>query len=347
MSMVDWDTATAVGRRFVPPGPAVTAAEAEEVVESLTAAAAAAVIPVRQTTRLVADPGTHRTVVVDRPAWIESNIAGMRLLTSSLERRVDERRDPNSFSATAGGKATALQLGGMLSWVATKVLGQYEAITGPGNPGRLLLVAPNIVATEQQLDVPHDDFRMWVCLHEETHRVQFGAVPWLEDHFTAEVDTFLAGVELSNADALRRVAAIAAAVFGVLRGGSGVSIIDAAQTPAQRQVFERMTAFMSLLEGHADYVMDAVGPEIVPSLPVIRSRFDQRRENPGAGDGLLRRLMGMDAKLRQYTEGRAFVSGVVDREGIEGFNQVWAGPQNLPTTAEIADPGAWVDRVLS
>ena len=124
-------------------------------------------------------------------------------------------------------------------------------------------------------------------------------------------------------------------------------MIEAAQTPAPRQGFERMTAFMSLLEGHADYVMDAVGPEIVPSLPVIRSRFDQRRENPGAGDGLLRRLMGMDAKLRQYTEGRAFVSGVVDREGIEGFNQVWAGPQNLPTTAEIADPGAWVDRVLS
>lgn len=347
MSMVDWDTAASVGRRFVPPGPEVTPGEATEVVESLTTAAAAAVAPVRRTTGLIADPGTHRTVVVDRAAWIESNVAGMRLLTRSLEQRVDAKRDPNSFAATAGGKATALQLGGMLSWVATKVLGQYEAITAPGDPGRLLLVAPNILATERQLDVPRQDFRMWVCLHEETHRVQFGAVPWLEDHFTAEIDTFLAGVELSNADAMRRVGAIVVAVFNVLRGGSGASIIDAAQTPAQREVFERMTAFMSLLEGHADYVMDAVGPEVVPSLGVIRSRFDQRRENPGAGDGLLRRLMGMDAKLRQYTEGRGFVSGVIDRVGLEGFNQVWTGPHTLPTTAEIADPAAWVRRVVA
>jgi hypothetical protein len=158
------------------------------------------------------------------------------------------------------------------------VLGQYEAFTVAG-PGRLLLVAPNIVAAERHLDVEPRDFRLWVCLHEETHRVQFGAVPWLTDHFTSQIDEFLAGVELTNAEALRRFGAIAAAVFQVLRGASGASIIDAAQTDAQRAVFERMTAFMSLLEGHADYVMDAVGPEVVPSLDQIRARFDDRRQN--------------------------------------------------------------------
>ena len=225
-------------------------------------------------------------------------------------------------------------------------MGQYEAITPPGEPGRLLLVAPNIVATERQLDVPAADFRMWVCLHEETHRVQFGSVPWLTDHFMAEIDSFLAGVELTNAEALKRFGAIGVAVFQVLRGASGSSIIDAAQTEPQREVFERMTAFMSLLEGHADYVMDAAGPEVVPSLDRIRSRFDDRRQNPSAADGLLRRLMGMDAKLKQYTDGRRFVSGVVDRVGIAGFNHVWTNPRTLPTTAEIADPGAWVDRVI-
>ncbi|MFN8126175.1 MAG: zinc-dependent metalloprotease [Candidatus Nanopelagicales bacterium] len=346
MAMVDWDSAAAVGRRLVPPGPDVSAAEAGEAVESLTAAAAAAVSPVRATTGLTADPALNRTIVVDRPAWIDSNVTGMRLLTRSLEQRMDQRRDPNSLSATAGGKVSAAQLGAMLSWVATKVLGQYEAITPAGQPGRLLLVAPNIVAAERQLDVPPADFRMWVCLHEETHRVQFGATDWLEGHFRAEVDTFLSGVELGNAEALRRLAAVAGAVVQVLRGASGASIVDAAQTPAQREVFERLTAFMSLLEGHADYVMDAVGPEVVPSLDRIRERFDARRQNPGAGDGLLRRLMGMDAKLRQYTDGRRFVTGVMERVGIEGFNQVWTSPRTLPTTAEIAEPQLWVTRVV-
>lgn len=345
MALIDWDLATSVGRRMVAAGPDVTPAEAAAAVAELTAAAAAAEGPVREATGMVADPARHATVVVDRPTWIAANVAGMQRLTLTLERQAAQRRDPGSFAATAGGKATAVQVGAMLSWVATKVLGQFEAVPPPGQSGRLLLVAPNIVATERQLGVPSRDFRMWVCLHEETHRVQFGSVPWLEDYFTAEIDTFLAGVDLGNAEALRRVGAVALAVVQVLRGASGASIIDAAQNDAQREVFRRLTAFMSLLEGHADYVMDAVGPQVVPALDVIRSRFDERRENPGAGDGLLRRLLGMDAKLRQYTEGRAFVSGVIDRVGVAGFNEVWTSPQTLPTLAEIADPGAWVARV--
>lgn len=341
MAMVDWDAAVSTGRRLAPPGPEVSAAAAAEAVASLTAAAAAAVEPVRATTGMVADPSDHRTVIVDRGAWIESNVAGMRVITESLETRMDT----DSVMSGIGSKASGLQIGAMLSWVATKVLGQYEAITAPGEPGRLLLVAPNIVSAERQLEVPAQDFRMWVCLHEETHRVQFGAVPWLQDHFRAEIDTFLAAVELSNVEALKRVGAVTMAVFQVLRGASGASIIDAAQSPAQREVFERMTAFMSLLEGHADFVMDAVGPEVVPSLDRIRSRFDDRRRNPGATDGLLRRLMGMDAKLKQYTDGRRFVAGVVDQVGMAGFNAVWTSAATLPTTAEIADPAAWVERV--
>jgi coenzyme F420 biosynthesis associated uncharacterized protein len=346
MAMVDWDAAATVGRKLAPPGPSVPAKEAAEVVRSLQALAGEAVGHVRDTTQMRSDAETHRTVVVDRGAWIESNVTGLRVTVSSLERRVDEKRPPDNIIAVTGQKASALQIGGMLSWISTKVLGQYEAITPPGRPGRLLLVAPNIVATERQLDVPARDFRMWVCLHEETHRVQFGAVPWLADHFRAEIDTFLAGVELSNAEALKRMGAILVAVFKVLRGAPGASILDAAQTDAQRDVFERLTAMMSLLEGHADYVMDAVGPQVVPSLARIRERFDARRANPGTADGLMRRLLGLDAKLAQYTEGRAFVSGVVDLVGVDGFNQVWRSPATLPTRDEIGEPRRWVDRVV-
>ncbi len=346
MSAVDWELASSLGRRFVKPGPEVSSVEAQEVVADLNRSAAAAVEPVRRTTGLVADQADHRTIVVDRAAWIDSNVTGMRLITAALERHLDDRRDPHSAMALAGSKATAVQVGTMLSWVATKVLGQFEAVTPPGEPGRLLLVAPNIVATERRLEIPSADFRMWVCLHEETHRVQFGAVPWLEGYFTAEIDTFLAGVDLGTAETLRRAGAVAAAVFHVLRGASGASILDAAQSEQQREVFARLTAFMSLLEGHADYVMDAVGPEVVPTLDLIRERFDAQRNEPGAMDGLLRRLMGMDAKLKQYSDGRRFVAGVVDEVGMAGFNRVWESPAHLPTVAEIGTPGAWVRRVV-
>jgi coenzyme F420 biosynthesis associated uncharacterized protein len=344
MAMVDWDSAAAFGARLAPAGPDVSAAEAADAVAELAQVATEAVAPVRQTTGLHSDESRHRTVIVDREAWIRSNITGMQLVLESLERRVEAKR-PDSRISSISAKASAVQVGGTLAWVSTKVLGQYEALTGPGQPGRLLLVAPNIVSTERLLDVPARDFRMWVALHEETHRVQFGANPWLEDHFKAEIDTFLAGMELTNSEAFKRLGAILMAAARVLGGSPDASLIDAAQTEAQKDVFNRLTAFMSLLEGHADYVMDAVGPQVVPSLDQIRTRFDHRRQNPSAGDGLLRRLMGMDAKLRQYTEGRAFVAGVVDRVGMAGFNRVWTSPQTLPTQSEIADPGSWVARV--
>lgn len=345
MAMIDWDAAAGLGTRLVSEGPEVSAEEAKSTVADLVSCAAAAVDPVREATGLVSDPTEHRTEVVDRPEWIRSNINGFKLLLEPLESRMAAQGRGESPVSSIGGKASAIQVGGALSWIATKVLGQYEAVTPPGQPGRLMLVAPNIVAAERKLDVDPHDFRMWVCLHEETHRVQFGAVSWLADHFKGEVDTFLSGVELDNSESLKRVGAVLIALVKVLAGASGASIIDAAQSPAQREVFDRLTALMSLLEGHAEYVMDTAAPAAIPSLDQIRTRFDQRRSNPGAIDGLLRRLMGMDVKLEQYTAGRAFVATVVDEVGIDGFNKIWTSPNTLPTREEIARPLQWCERV--
>lgn len=344
MAMVDWHAAEDIGVRLVPAGPQISSLEANEAVADLQSAATASVEPVREATGLFADTVTHRAVVVDRSEWIRSNVVGMRELLSPLEARVGEQQGPSWVTGSAG-RVAAIELGAALSWVATKVLGQYEAVVPQGQRNRLLLVAPNIVSVERELDVPPQDFRMWVALHEETHRVQFGAVPWLEAHFRSEVEVFLSEVETSNTQALKRLGAVVSAVVRVLGGAPGATIIDALQTPRQREVFLRLTALMSLLEGHADYVMDSVGPEIVPSLPQIRSRFDVRRRSPGARDGLMRRLLGMDAKLKQYTDGRKFVAHVVDAVGMNGFNQVWQSPESLPSSTEIEQPALWVDRI--
>lgn len=345
MEMIDWDTATGIGTRLVPEGPQISAEIALSTVIDLTNCAAAAVDPVRQATGMVADPAEHRTEVVDRPEWIRSNLSSFRLLLEPLEERMAAHGRVATPVATIGSKAAAVEVGAALSWIATKVLGQYEAVTPPGQPGRLMLVAPNILAAERQLQVDPHDFRMWVCLHEETHRVQFGAVPWLADHFKGEVDNYLAGVDLDTAESVKRIGAVLMAVVKVLAGASGASIIDAAQSPAQREVFDRLTALMSLLEGHAEYVMDTAAPAAIPSLDQIRSRFDKRRSNPGAVDGLVRRLLGMDMKMEQYTSGRVFVAEVVDQVGLDGFNKVWTSPNTLPTRAEITSPLQWCERV--
>lgn len=332
---VDWALAAATGARLASSGPRDSRADVEAAVRQLRRASERAVMPVAEVTGMEAPFEAHRSVVVGRREWVRANVEQMRVATEPVSEVLGG--DGNRVVRAVGSRTTALQMGAVLAWLSAKVLGQYEAF---GGQGRLMLVAPNIVQAERQLDVPPTDFRLWVCLHEETHRVQFGAVPWLSAYFTDEVHAYLRAVDTDAGSAIGRVVS---AMRRRTRDSGG--LIDLIQTEEQREILDRLTALMSLLEGHADVVMDAVGPRVVPSVDVIRARFDQRRQQAGTLDGALRRLLGLDAKLRQYVEGAAFVRAVVDTVGMAGFNAVWSGPEALPRATEIGDPQSWVRRV--
>jgi coenzyme F420 biosynthesis associated uncharacterized protein len=236
---------------------------------------------------------------------------------------------------------TGAEVGGILAWMSTKVLGQYDL--APDSTPRLLLVAPNIMTVERDLKVDPSDFRLWVCLHEETHRIQFTAVPWLRQHIldaARDVGTRL----VPEPDQMsQRVQEILAALPGVIRGETDITQVLA--TPEQRAKLAEVTAVMSLLEGHADVIMDDVGPSVIPTVATIRAKFQERRKGSGSVDRILRRLLGMDAKMAQYRDGAKFVRSVTDRVGRDGFNRVWESPEMLPKATEIPDPDAWVRRV--
>ncbi|MGH3487697.1 MAG: zinc-dependent metalloprotease, partial [Actinopolymorphaceae bacterium] len=224
--------------------------------------------------------------------------------------------------------------------------GNGDLVPSLAPAGRLLLVAPNVVHIERDLGVDPHDFRLWVCLHEETHRVQFTAVPWLRDHLRSEIRGFLEHTDLDPGAMFSQLRQGVEQLGRIARGGGDeVSFIDIVQTPAQREIIDRVTAVMSLLEGHADVVMDGVGPDVIPSVSVIRERFQQRRGGGTWLDQFLKRVLGLDAKLRQYRDGAAFVRAVVSSVGQDTFNQVWESPTHLPSKAEIADPDAWVRRM--
>ena len=203
---------------------------------------------------------------------------------------------------------------------------------------------------ERELDVQPHDFRLWVCLHEETHRTQFSAVPWLRDHLEGEIQSFLGETDVDPMTVLERVREAAQSLAGGRPEGEeddgGRSFVEIVQTPAQREILGRLTAVMSLLEGHADFVMDGVGPDVVPTVSEIREKFQQRRAKGASRlDIALRKLLGLDAKLRQYRDGERFVRAVVEEVGMDGFNRVWTSPNTLPTKSEIAKPADWVARV--
>ncbi|MGW2933733.1 zinc-dependent metalloprotease [Streptomyces sp. NPDC001156] len=360
--MVDWNLAVATATRLVRPGPEVSRDEARAVVAELRRHAKASEEHVRGFTRM-GEEGTHDTpvLVVDRPGWVRANVAGFKEILKPLLDKMQERRGNTPGGAVlgaVGGKVTGVELGMLLSFLSSRVLGQYETFApdtrdlpaGENGGGRLLLVAPNIVHVERELDVHPHDFRLWVCLHEETHRTQFTAVPWLRDHLEGEIQSFLEQTEIDPMTVLERVREAAQSLAGGRPEGEedddGHSFVELVQTPAQREILGRLTAVMSLLEGHADFVMDGVGPDVVPSVAEIREKFQQRRAKGASRlDLALRKLLGLDAKLRQYRDGERFVRAVVEQVGMDGFNRVWTSPNTLPTKAEISTPADWVARV--
>jgi coenzyme F420 biosynthesis associated uncharacterized protein len=342
--MIDWDLAVRVGSRLVGEGPQVTRTEAVEAVEELRAGAERSSPLVREYTGLVASDRTAPVLVVDRPGWVQANADGFATVISPLIHKLQEKKGPPSpLTEAIGSRITGVELGAMLGFLGSKVLGQFDPFhQQPGEQGRLLLVAPNIVHTEREIDADPHDFRLWVCLHEETHRVQFTAVPWMTDHLRAEMSNIIEAVQTDPAalmgDAARRIG-------DLVSGKSDGSLLDLFSSPEQKAVIERVTGVMSLLEGHADVVMDGVGPTIIPTVADIRRKFTQRRKGVGALDRLLRRLLGLDQKMAQYRDGAVFVRAAVDKVGMEGFNAVWAEPANLPTKKEILDPALWIARV--
>lgn len=335
---VDWDLARRTAARLVAPGPPVAAQEAAELVALLREKAVVAEQHVRELTGLGKDLAIMPADVVDRPGWAAAAVTGMAALTAGARLPAPPPLARAVTATTAG-----LQVGGVLAYLGTRVLGQYDPFGGRTSNGRLLLVAPNVHAAQRALDVPVEDFAMWVCLHEATHRLQFTAVPWLRSFFAEQVARFLSVPEDHSGSLVDRLPDAVRLLRSNRRDALG--LVEVLQGPQQRALLDQLLALTTLLEGHADHVMDAVGPRVVPSVATIRARFTARRRGGGLIDRLLRVLLGVEAKVRQYAIGSAFTAHVVREAGMEGFNRVWESPRTLPSRAELSDPAAWLRRM--
>jgi len=339
---VDWQFAGTVGARLLRPGPPATEYTRRQAIEQLAESARFAEGPVRDVTGLFSDRPVPEARIVNREQWIRAASDSMRVMTGGTD-------TPNH---AISGRIAGAQTGAVLAFVSSGILGQYDPFAGDDG-GCLLLVYPNVISVERQLRLVPKDFRMWVCLHEVTHRIQFTANPWLVDHMSSSLEVLTA----DRGDDIGKVVGRLTEFLKQRRmvpvgesdpGSAGVlGLVRAVQSEPQREALDRLLVLGTLLEGHADHVMDAVGPAVVPSVHLIRRRFDERRQRRQPPlQRLLRALLGVDAKLSQYTRGKAFVDHVVDRVGMLRFNAVWTSADTLPLPDEIENPQRWIDRVL-
>ena len=299
--------------------------------------------------------------LIGRRAWVDANVSSMRrLLDPVLARAIDKLPSTTvrpAVSLTVSLVST-IEVGVVLGYMAQRVLGQYELVmleeTPDQRPPRLLFVGPNLASAVDRLDVPADEFLTWVTLHEVTHAVQFAGVPWLQGYLAGLVSELLATAELRmdrqrdggrdrrrGRPNLPTRAELKRMSDAVRRG----DIVGLVASPAERETLDRVQAAMAVVEGHAEHVMDAVAPELLPSLPRLRSALDRRRRSQTGLSRIFGKLLGLELKMRQYEQGKAFCDAAVAVAGPEALTKMFDSPQTLPTLAEITDPAAWIRRV--
>jgi coenzyme F420 biosynthesis associated uncharacterized protein len=348
-SLVDWDVAkkVAAGALILKPAPATyRSAPLQSQFDELTARAE---FLVSQSTGMHSAHGSARAKVTDRSGWASANVRSMqRLVGSALTVRPGENGPRLGKGALAVGQfTTGTQLGLMLAYMATRVLGQYDLLISDEDPADQDLVSyvgPNVVAIEERFGFATSEFRLWLALHEVTHRMQFTAVPWLRDHFVSLVGELLEPLQSDPQNLIDAVRRVAVEVRSGDKSWRESGVAGMLASPEQRIAISRISGMMSLLEGHGDVVMDRAGAGEVPGAAGFSQVLHERRTHPKGLAKLMSRLLGLEAKMRQYAEGETFVETVEAAGGPELLARVWRGPEWLPTLEEIRQPSEWLAR---
>jgi coenzyme F420 biosynthesis associated uncharacterized protein len=288
---------------------------------------------------------------ISRREWVASNITSMRALLDPVLDSTAKNLGPLRPALEIGmGLVLSTEVGVVLGYLAQRVLGQYELVlldeAVEDRPPRLLFVLPNLGQAVHSFEAEEQEFMTWVALHEVTHAVQFAGVPWLHSHMAGLIRELLKSAEvrieaprklrLPSGDEIRRI-------LGGLRQGDLISIVT---NHAERETLDRVQATMAVIEGHAEHVMDAVAPDLLPSLPKLRAALDRRRRSQSGLSRLVGRLLGMDLKLRQYEQGKYFCDAIVAERGVAALHHVFSGPEALPSLEELRNPSAWMARTM-
>lgn len=292
--------------------------------------------------------GPARARVTDRAGWIRANIASFQRLLAPVLDRFGERVAESRMAPVAARIAGA-EMGLVLGWMSTRVLGQYDLLVveeeDPQDQDLVYYVGPNVLALEKQYSFPPEEFRTWLALHEVTHRAQFTGVPWLRGHFLSLVHESLT---LADPDPARLDAVLGHVVASIRSGRNPLAdggLVALVASPEQRAVLDRVNGMMSLLEGHGDVTMDRAGRGLVPSADRFGKVLRARRESARGINRIFQQLIGMQAKLSQYAQGEAFIEAVERVGGQELLSRAWEGPENLPSILEIREPQGWIDRM--
>jgi len=344
---VDWGVARKVASKVAGKEPFGAARYRDGLEEDFDRYTAQAEDLVAECTGLRSLDGNARGRVTGREGWVDANLASFQRLLRPITDKLADKMDGRA--SQFGPKIAGAELGAMLGWMSTRVLGQYDLLViedeNPDEQDIVYYVAPNVLALERRYAFPPQEFRLWLALHEVTHRAQFTGVPWMRKHFLGLVEATMDSVD---PDPKRLLAAAQRLLESRRRGDDPMDqggIMALFASDEQLEVINEIAGLMSLLEGHGDVTMDRAGQGLVPSAERFARVLRHRRQNASGFTKVFQRLTGLEAKMKQYAEGESFISAVESHGGAELLDRAWAEPANVPSIEEIRNPGLWIARV--
>lgn len=350
VDLIAWDTAGQIAKRVARPQSPLTEYEMRSLEADFQEMTERAEELVEAETGLRSLVGPARARVADRSQWVDANIAAFQRLLRPVLGKLAERAEASRWSPVpiqVSRRLAGAEMGLLLGWLSSRVLGQYDQLIiedeRPEDQDMVYYVGPNIIAVERRYGFAPREFRLWLAIHEVTHRAQFTGVPWLRDHFLSLVDRTLAGIDPDPKqllEALKRTAGSIREGRNPLEEGGLATLIAG---PEQYAAIQEIGGLMSLLEGHGDVTMDRAGADLIPSAPTFSRTLHERRRQRGLTK-MLSVLIGMDAKMRQYQQGEQFIAAVEGAGGPQLLARVWEGPEWLPTGTEIRAPELWIQR---
>lgn len=351
--LVDWNWAERVATRVAGKAPVLHPSSRVDLHAEYVALLAEIEAPMERYTGTRFSLALINVEVMDRPAWIRANLRSFRNLLAPLEELYRERAEAGSPGASSAAQRSArlilsVELGLLIGYLSRRVLGQYELNLFGGDapqPASLYFVEPNLRQVEQTLGVPGDEFRRWIALHEATHAHEFKLHPWVREYMSTLIRTYLRLLtdDMRKAHGGEAIPAVLLRLADNLRKGH--NLINALQTPRQREVLSRLQALMSLAEGYSNHVMNVVGQDVLPHFAFIHERVEHRQRQRSRAEHLFLRITGLSLKMEQYKRGEQFVDAVAEARGVGFANRAWESAESLPTEAEIADPQQWIRRM--
>jgi coenzyme F420 biosynthesis associated uncharacterized protein len=347
---IDWNLARRVANKVSGREPFARSYHYDSLAPDFAEFTAQAEQLVANTTGLRSLSGPARARVADRAMWIDANLASFRRLLRPLLDNLGSKVGRGPL-APAARRFSGAELGMLLGWMSTRVLGQYDLLVledeSPDEQDIVYYVGPNVLMMEKRYAFPPREFRLWLALHEVTHRAQFTGIPWLREYYLGLVDSLLSSVE---PDPQRILAALGEVIEKKRAGHDPLAdggVMGILATPEQKEALDRIAGMMSLLEGHGDVTMDRAGAGLIPNADRFGRVLRQRRQQTKGLMRFFQRLVGIDAKLQQYAQGEAFIAAVERTGGTALLDRAWEAPENLPTIAEIRSPELWLARMAS